>query len=277
MKKSIQFLLFLLLLNDLCSSAQSKHDVSPKKTEQGMAIYNNMAFLFYDTGICKVFDLKKKQYVREFSLGSKSVNNHANCACFGKNKFLNSEFPLLYISECRPPQRCFVECLTDTGAVLVQTIVLKRKGVNAKSFDWIVDNKREVLYTIGRRKSDVNPGSSLHRINKYRIPELREGKNVILTDKDVLDSFDIEFPNMLQGGTIKGNYLYLPAGLHENASNKKEKERTLIVVNLKTHKIERKIDLRGVTKKEPEDCDFYKGKLILYCGQSGGLCKIPNK
>ena len=134
-----------------------------------------------------------------------------------------------------------------------------------------------MLYTIRKRKSDINHGYSLHRINKYRIPKLREGKNVILTDKDVLDSFDIEFPNMLQGGTIKGNYLYLPTGQQESVSNKKVKERVLIVVNLKTHKIERKIDLRGVTKKEPEDCDFYKGKLILYCGQSGGLCKIPFK
>lgn len=277
MKKLSLLLCIIFFVNDWGVLAQSKKNVSSKKTEQGMAIYHNMAFLFYDTGICKVFDLKKNKYLREFSLGSKSVNNHANCACFGKDKFLNSEFPLLYISECRPPQRCFVECLTDTGSVLVQTIIIKRKGVNAKSYNWLVDNKREVLYTIGRRKSDVNPGSSLHRINKYRIPKLREGKNVILTDKDVLDSFDIEFPNMLQGGTIKGNYLYLPTGQQESVSNKKVKERVLIVVNLKTHKIERKIDLRGVTKKEPEDCDFYKGKLILYCGQSGGLCKIPFK
>ena len=212
MKKLSLLLCIIFFVNDWGVLAQSKKNVSSKKTEQGMAIYHNMAFLFYDTGICKVFDLKKNKYLREFSLGSKSVNNHANCACFGKDKFLNSEFPLLYISECRPPQRCFVECLTDTGSVLVQTIIIKRKGVNAKSYNWLVDNKREVLYTIGRRKSDVNPGSSLHRINKYRIPKLREGKNVILTDKDVLDSFDIEFPNMLQGGTIKGNYLYLPTG-----------------------------------------------------------------
>ena len=23
--------------------------------------------------------------------------------------------------------------------------------------------------------------------------------------------------------------------------------------------------------------DFYKGKLLIYCGQSGGLCEIPFK
>lgn len=277
MKKLSLLLCIIFFVNDWGVLAQSKKNVSSKKTEQGMAIYNNMAFLFYDTGICKVFDLKKNKYVREFSLGSKSVNNHANCACFGKVIFLNSEFPLLYISECRPPQRCFVECLTDTGAVLVQTIIIKRKGVNAKSYDWLVDNKREMIYTIGKRKSRGKSGSSLHRINKYRLPKLSEGKYIKFTDKDVLDSFDIEFPNMLQGGTIKGDYLYLPTGQQESVSNKKTKERVLIVVNLKTHKIERKIDLGGITKKEPEDCDFYKGNLILYCGQSGGLLKIPFK
>lgn len=272
------FVSYLAILQTFSGSSVNSHQAKYEKlTEQGMAIYKNTAFLFYDTGVCEVYDLKEKRFVFDFGLGSSSNNNHANCASFGVEKGPFGKLPLLYVAECRHPQRCFVECLTDTGAVLLQTICLKRKGADAISQDWIVDKKRKVIYTISRREITGNSGVAIHRINKYRLPKIKEGKLIELTDKDVLDSFDIEFPNMLQGGTIRGNCLYLPTGLHESAGNGVEKERTLIVVNLKTHRIERKIDLTNITKNEPEDCDFYKGKLLLYCGQSGGLCEIPFK
>ena len=125
--------------------------------------------------------------------------------------------------------------------------------------------------------NNSNEKQILHRINYYRLPRLREGKHVVLSDKDVLDSFDIFFPNMLQGGTIKGDYLYLPTGLCDTSEVRADKERSLIIVNLKTHKIEQKIDLTNLTKDEPEDCGFYKNKLLLFCGQSGGLYEIPLK
>ena len=246
-------------------------------TEQGMAIYKNRAFLFYDTGKCKVYDLRQKRVVYDFCLGSNSKNNHANCASFGAEKGPFSKYPLLYVAECRPPQRCFVECLTDTGAVLLQTIYLKRKGVDAISHDWIVDRKTKTIYTIGRRTQNGDKKVIMHRITQYRLPKLKEGNEVSLTDSDTLDSFDIDFPNMLQGGTIKGKYLYLPTGLCDTPEVRADKERSLIIVNLKTHKIEQKIDLTNLTKDEPEYCDFYKNKLLLFCGQSGGLYEIPLK
>ena len=185
----------------------------------------------------------------------------------------------MYVSECAGKCRCFVESISDTSSILVQTIHLDRKGMDAIAHDWVVDKKSKSLYSIARWQynSDSTMRTYAHRINRYRLPKLSEGKNVTLTDADVLDSFDVSFLNMLQGATIKGKYLYLPTGLFDTPKGRMDKERALIVVNLKAHKIVKKIDLTDLTSNEPEDCAFYKGKLLLYCGQSGGLYEIPTK
>ena len=208
------------------------------------------------------------------------VNNHANSASFGIERVGRNKYPVMYVSECNDPCRCFVENVTDSGAVLVQTIALDREGIDSIARDWVVDRRGKTIYTISRRTySSGKEWTCAHRINQYRLPRLGEGEYVVLSQKDVLNSYDILFPNVLQGAAIKKNFMYLPVGLEDNKIhyNRKDKERALIVVNLKTCKVERKIDLMDITKNEPEDCDFYKGKLLLYCGQSGGIYEIPYK
>lgn len=263
---------------------QLRYDVAGfynKQTAQGFAIYKNKAFLLNHSGWCRVFDLKTKELLSDFPLGSFDVNNHANCAFVWREIKVREEIPLLYISECTRPFRCFVEEITDSGSVLVQTISLKRNsyGIEGVAHNWAIDKKNEVLYSIGRLhyKKDTTQWTCIHRITKYRLPKLNEGKEVFLTDNDVLDYFDVFFPNLLQGATIRGKYLYLPTGRHQSQAHMKDAERALIVVNLNKHRIERKIDLSKITDNEPEDCEFYKGKLLMFCGQSGGLYVIPTK
>lgn len=67
------------------------------------------------------------------------------------------------------------------------------------------------------------------------------------------------------------------AVLDELSSSKKDAKRCLIIVNLKKKRISKEIELTNVTTNEPEDIDFWDRKIVMYCGQTGGLYKIsPN-
>ena len=249
------------------------------KTAQGMAIYKNSAFLFNDEGHCRIYDLKKKQLISEFKLASASKSNHANCAYFGISfPKGNKKYPALYISESSGPSRCFVESIDNNGSQLIQTLQVKIFGNYTQN--WFIDHMQECIYTIASTSPDEldSIGSKRYLINKFPLPSL-DSISVIFTEKDIIDQFEILFPNLLQGGTIRNNYLYLPVGLHKfpGSEVRKDKDRAIIIVNLKTKQIEKIIDINQSVPYEPEDVDFYKGRLLLYCGQEGGLYEIPVK
>ena len=282
MKERFLALLFSFVFFCNCSFCQIFYEIAgdyKSSSAQGMAIHGTTAYLLSDKGYCRVIDLKKRELLSEFLLASGGKNNHANSASFGIEHVGKNKQSLIYISECHAPFRCFVENITTTNSTLIQTISLKREGYDSIAYDWIVDRKTKSLYSIASRNGDSEGEgwTYVHRINRYRLPRMSEGKEVVLTGKDLIESFDVFFPNLLQGGTIKGKHLYLPTGRNQTQKNMRDAERALIVVNLRTNKIVRKIILSDITDNEPEDCDFYKGRLLLYCGQLGGLYKIPIK
>lgn len=245
------------------------------KSAQGMAIWGDNAYLFNDGGGCRVFNLKTKKVTREFLLNSANKNNHANSASFGKEIVKGNSIPLIYISECKSPYRCFVENITDSTSQLVQTIIIKREGTDSIAKDWVVDIKRKRIYGISNLEVvDKTTGNRRYCITAYRLPKIEEGKEIVLTDKDVRDSFNVFFPNVLQGATIYKKYLYMPVGFQKGLEKRLDSKRAVIVINLKKHKIEKNIDLTDITEKEPEDMDFYQGKALLYTGQDGGLYEI---
>lgn len=249
------------------------------KAAQGMAIRGDCAYLFNDGGICRSFDLKTGQVIADFALESASPNNHANSASFGRESIKGNSLPVIYISECRSPYRCFVENITDSTSQMVQTIVVKRTDADSIVHNWVVDSKQNCIYSI-RFGEIVNKQTGMRRcrIIRYKLPKLNKGELVVFTESDVKDTFEVFFPNLLQGASIYKNNLYMPVGLHEEAGNKrKDGERALIVVNLKKKKIEKKIDLTNVTASEPEDMDFYQGGALLYTGQDGGIYKVKLK
>ncbi len=238
---------------------------------QGMCIAGDKAYLMNNTGVCRVFDLKRQRVKSEFLLNSYSKSNHVNSASWYNG--------VIYVSECASPCRCFVEKIYgDTCSVIVQTIEVNRNKENSIAHDWVVDGKTQSLYTVSNLKHFyLKEKRGVHRITRYRLPALEDGSNITLTDADVIESFDVEFPNLLQGACIKGKYLYLPTGLHKGNEERLDSERTLIIINLRKHMIEGKIDIGTIMSNEPEDCDFYKGRLLLFCGQSGGIYEIPTK
>ncbi|MBQ9231380.1 MAG: hypothetical protein IJ190_09410 [Prevotella sp.] len=272
--------LLIGMLSVLCVvRAQPKYGVQGTfqgKSAQGMAVFGNNAFLLNNTGLCRSFDLKGKELKYNFKLTCFSDKNHANCASFGSEKLKNK--PLLYISQCCAPTfYCYVESVGDDGSELVQTIALNCSGENGVAHDWIVDKRANMIYTVTTAEIlDEKTGLRRFHIVKFRLPKISAGKNVVLNDRDVLEDFNIEYPNILQGGTIKGRYLYLPMGVGKEQKNG-NLGRNLVVVDLKKRQIVRTVNIDDYINNEPEDCDFYKGKLLLYCGQSGGLYEIPTK
>lgn len=265
----VMFLLFPILAN-----AQLRYPIQGiynKRSAQGMAIYGDNAFLMSDGGLCRQFNLLTGKVTKSFQLASSSENPHVNNACFGTEKLEGSAFPVIYITECRKEKyRCFVESF-DSVAHLRQTISAEFNNKPSQVLTWVVDNSKQVMYGITRYEKS---GKIHNIITRYRLPSLNEGANITLTEKDVLDRFEVLFHNVLQGCKIRGNKMYVVTGYQQSLSHIKTSKRAIQVIDLKEKRLEKTIDLTYVTTNEPEDIDFYKGKCLLYCGQEGGIYEV---
>ena len=246
------------------------------KPAQGMAIWEHKAYLMSHEGRCRVYNLKTQKVEREFMLASADTTNHVNNACFGKERVNDSDMPVIYISECHGRFRCFVENISSSKSSLVQTIELRKENGKPKGvLDWIVDVENENIYTIWRDASDLKEkGIARNTISKYRLPKLNEGKKVVIQIKDSLASFDVIFPNAIQGAKIRNGVLYIVTGYQETNSARKDAKRAIQVIDLNKKELIKTIDLTYITMNEPEDIDFYDNKWLLYCGQNGGIYEV---
>lgn len=243
---------------------------------QGMAIWGDYAYLMNHGGRCRVYNLKSRKMERTFLLASADSNNHVNNACFGKEVMKGNDKPVIYISECHGRFRCFVESLSNSGSQLIQTIELRKSNGKPKGvLDWIVDREKGYIYTIWRDAKDLkDKGIALNKISKYRLPKLSEGKKVVINIKDSLVSFDVIFPNVIQGAKIRNGLLYIATGYQEIASARKDAKRAIQVIDLKKKKLLKTIDLTYITVNEPEDIDFYGDQCLLFCGHNGGIYEV---
>ena len=263
-------------------SAQLRYPIQgafKKKSAQGMAICGDTAYLMNDGGICRVLDLQKGNVARSFNVSSSADGNHINNACFGKQKRNDKKPPLLYLSECMGKGRCFVEQLEGDASKLVQTIEAFKNGKNWRMTNWVVDNDNGFLYGVTRNRKELldSAWNVVCHIVKYRIPSLDEGLKVSLSEKDLIDHYEVIYPNILQGCKIRKGKLYLLTGLMQTQSHRKDSQRTILVVDLKKKKLIKSYDLTYMTTNEPEDIDFHKGKWLLYCGGEGGIYELKIK
>ncbi|MDR0353363.1 MAG: hypothetical protein LBI02_08455 [Opitutaceae bacterium] len=253
-----------------------------REAQQGMAIHKDTAFLFNNTGIVRMYNLKTNEFINDYLLDSTAPENHANCANFGVEfPEGNSAYPALYVSECYGQRRCFVQSVSAAGAKLIQTLKVRRDGKSMEpltadySFDWYVDKEGKFLYFAAITRDAKNRvDDSDYLITKVRLPALSEG-DVTFTEKDFLDQFTIRFRHLSQGGVIRGGRLYMPVGCLKPAGTKKDPaDRALIVVDLGKRQIEKIMDFSKDLTLEPEDADFHGDKLLMVCGQAGGLWHI---
>lgn len=216
---------------------------------QGLAIHGNYAFSMHDKGQCVIIDLKKLRFVNTFVLEGNT--GHCNNASFGREYYTKkSQFPLLYVSECRGARACYVNDITTTGSRLVQKIFYSGEEINGPC-DWAVDAKRDLLYmycTVGK----------IRMLMWFRLPRLKdsdENGEVHLYLKDALGSIpagDIKIP---QGSLVTDNYIFLPEGVPSRGT-------ALNVINRHSAKQLMHIDLTQ-TGIEPEGVACYKKWLYL--------------
>jgi hypothetical protein len=223
-------------------------DLKVKGPVQGFAIYKNYGFSLRNRGMCVVMDLKKGEYVNSFMLeGNKS---HCNNAGFGKEKYSkDSQFPLLYITECMGKRCCYVTDITLEGSKIVQKIFYDSDEFRV-AMDWVVDAKNNFIWVYGGKHFGTK---YLKKLPLPKLSDSDENGEVHYTKEDVLQEIVIEGLAIAQGSKIRKGKAYLPDGCSREGNK-------LHVINLKTGEKEG-VYYYADQLNEPEGLDF-KGKYL---------------
>ena len=138
----------------------------PLPAAQGMGIWQDRAFVLYDTGVCGVFDLQSRdpKPVSVFPLGSYNAGkpsrdylNHANSCMFGAAHRKGNPIPLLYVTVGTGTgadadgyyYRCAVENITERAdgsfhSETVQVICYRPEGELPQGRDkWLPSGRPE--------------------------------------------------------------------------------------------------------------------------------------
>lgn len=222
------------------------------RSAQGMDIWNDRAFILYDSGMCSVYDLAQKnpQGLDLFELGSynpgvpsKDYRNHANHCIFAGTHWKENPIPLLYVTigsgigadEDGFFYRCGVENITcqidEEGqehyhSELLQVISYQPEGIEEVPYEapcwgcpaFFVDTDAGFLYMFSARyrtkRGCVPEGKqNAYIITKFLLPSLDAGKMVHLQPKDILDQFVVESDVLFtQGGAFYDGKIYYTFG-----------------------------------------------------------------
>lgn len=215
---------------------------------QGLAIYGKYCFSLRDGGMCVILDLKRKEYVNSFMLEGNA--SHCNNAGFGKEKFSKkSQFPLLYISQCRGERCCYVTDITPEGSRIVQKIFYDSDEFKI-AMDWVVDASNGCIYVYGGKHYGTK---YLKQLPLPKLSDSDENGEVHFTPENVLREIAVEGISIAQGSKIKDGKAYLPDGISKNGNR-------LHVVDLVTGEKIAVYDYPD-QKNEPEGLDF-KGRRL---------------
>jgi len=241
-----------------------------------MAIYEDRAYLMNDGGHCRVLNLITGKIERELDMACSGKNTHINSVSFGMESDTKGAIPLLYVSETVKPHRCFVEDVNGGESRLLQIIETKENGKIYRNHNWVVDRENGFLYGLKSfwHKYVDEKGNIKTVVTKYKLPNVRDGKNITLTEKDIIERYDVLFTSSMQGVTIHKDRLYIAAGMCEKEKNNSETNRMVVVVDLKKKKVVNTIDINLLTTNEPEGIDFNGNKCLLFCGQTGGIYRV---
>lgn len=267
---------------------------------QGMAIWQDRAFILYDTGVCGVYDLKSRAAapLASFPLGSYNAGtptrdylNHANHCMFGSLHWQDNPIPLLYVTIGTGVgadadgfyYRLSVENIRETPegyrAEALQTITyLPTEDVPApwSAPCWgcpafFVSNAEGALYIFSARfrtkRGCVPEGKrNAYIITRFDLPSLDAGPLVRLTAADIRDQFSVESDVLFtQGGQLTDGVLYYTFGL----------PRLDYPVRVMAFDVNKKCLLwqagnmdEAFHGEEIECCDWYGGQLL--CNTNSG-------
>lgn len=267
----------------------------PLPAAQGMSIWGDCAFILYDTGVCGVFDLRRRdpRPLTVFPLGSYNAGkpsrdylNHANSCMFSSVHAEGNPIPLLYVTTGTGIgedadgyfYRCAVENITERPdgsfqAETVQTICYRSVGDLPQGYEapcwgcpcFLVDNDEGFLYLFSARyrtKAGCVPEGkrNAYLITKFPLPDPAAGGMIHLGPADILDQFAVESDVLFtQGGTISGRKLYYTYGYPKGGY-----PLHILVFDLAQKCLLAQLD--NLTEvfdgQEIECCDFYENRLL---------------
>lgn len=273
----------------------------PLTSAQGIAVWGDLAFILYDTGVGAVYDLKNKnpRPLDVFPLGSYNVGrpspdfkNHANSCNFSSQHWDGNPIPLLYVDvgagigadEDGYFYRLAVENITCEDGMyrgkVLQTVAVKPEGDPEKGYvvpGWgcpchVLDPQGGYIYlccTRYRTKRGCVPEGENNAliVTKYAIPEVVEGSKVSLGSKDILDQWVFEDDTLFtQSGVFHDGKIYYIFGcaIHDYPNH-------VMVIDLKKGCIEKRMDDDlGIFGLDEFECGiFYDGKLLVNANDVG--------
>ena len=267
----------------------------PVPNTQGMGIWEDRAFMLYDTGVCAVFDLKTRSGkpldvfpLASYNTGkpSRDYLNHANSCMFGAAHRGDNPIPLLYATigtgigydEDGYFYRCSVEDLQEQAdgtfrAEIVQTICYHPQGQLPQGVEapcwgspcFLVDNDTGFLYIFSARyrtKRGCTPEGkeNAYIITKFNLPDPAQGGMIRLGPEDILDQFCVSSDVLFtQGGTIYKSKLYYTFGYPKGGYPLQ-----IMVFDLQRKTLCAQIGnlTEAFEEEEIECCDIYRNRLL---------------
>lgn len=278
----------------------------PLTSAQGIACWEDRAFILYDTGIGAVYDLKNRNVrpVDVFPLGSYNwgrpsadFKNHANSCNFSGIHYEGNPIPLLYVDTGAGIgadgdgyyYRLAVENITcqidDNGnesyqGKTLQTIAIKPEGDPERGFvkpGWgcpchVLDGEGGFIYaccTRYRTKRGCVPEGENNAliVTKYAIPKLTDGAKVSLGGEDILDQWVFEDDTLFtQSGVFYQGKIYYIFGCAIH-----DYPNHVMVVDLQNRRIEKRMDDDlGIFGLDEFECGtFYQGMLLVNANDVG--------
>lgn len=266
---------------------------------QGMAIYGDMAFILYHTGMCGIYDLKNRNpdAAARFWLASANGGdpageyaNHANQCMFSELFSEGGELPLLYVTagngaagdEKGYYYRCAVEDIhieksgdhiLGASSRLVQTISYLDRDVDLSCFEppcwgcpaWFVDSENKAIYIFSSRYRTTKKflpyyGQNRYIITRFDMPEPFSANFVILTGADIKEQFTVPFDILFtQGGTLRNGKIYYTFGMGSSTY-----PLGLRIIDLREKQVCNAEDLSTscFSNEEIECCAFYGNHLL---------------
>lgn len=190
------------------------------RSAQGMTIWDDRMFIFYDTGVCSVYDLKSRnqESLASFKLDTYNpgipnddYKNHANSCMFSKLHYQGNPIPLLYITIGNGIgsdkdgfyYRCAVENITNNisedgreeyQSKVLQIITYKPEGIEKVPYEspcwgcpsFLIDCDDGYLYIVSARyrtkRGCVPEGmKNAYIITKFKLPELPQNSDDFMT------------------------------------------------------------------------------------------------
>ncbi|MBE6644904.1 MAG: hypothetical protein E7612_05950 [Ruminococcaceae bacterium] len=248
---------------------------------QDGAVYGEYLFSFNSSGRCNVYSANNFNPVSEFTLDKESlIKPHSNSVCFGTTKYNeDDEFPLLYCNVYNTYKNdrsydgmCNVYRIARNGTSFESTLVQVIKiGFTDDTQKWssadgdvrpfgnfVVNTDNNNLYAFTMRDEGRTT-----RFFSFKLPSLTDGKpdatlgvNIVtLYVDDIIDSFDTEYFNYIQGASYYKDKIYSLEGFTDSETNKA----ALKIIDLDTKTV-KKIDLYGMNlKTEPETVYVFNG------------------